>query len=47
MKALKWILAVYWGIMFISLFFGYEPDKLVIGCSFLLSALMMIPEEKY
>lgn len=39
MKTLNIICAVVWFASFVALFFGYEPDKVIVGCSFLISGL--------
>lgn len=41
-NALSLVLYAFWAVMFVSLFFGYEPSRILIGCAFLISAIDMI-----
>ncbi len=40
MKWFKGFFVLWWIGLCIALFFGYEPNKIQIGCAFLLSALL-------
>jgi hypothetical protein len=42
LKILNYFFALYWFLMFIALFFGYEPSKALIEIAFLQAALSFL-----
>lgn len=42
MKYFNYFFALYWFGYFVSLFFGYKPNTLTIGVSFLMSSICFL-----
>ena len=36
------LFAIYWLGLLVSLFFGFEPTKVIVGCGFLISGLSFV-----